>query len=59
MTLVSRILSSHQTNSAGLQIADLTARPIGRHVLDSTQPNRAWDIIEPKLRRNPAGDVKG
>lgn len=53
------VFADKKTNSAGLQLADLTARPIGRHVLDPTQPNRAWDIIEPKLRRGPGGQVKG
>lgn len=53
------VFADKKTNSAGLQLADLTARPIGRHVLDPEQPNRAWDIIEPKLRRNAAGIVKG
>lgn len=36
-------------NSAGLQLADLIARPIGLRVLRPTQPNRAFAIIEPKL----------
>ncbi|MDF1585244.1 DUF3800 domain-containing protein [Marinimicrococcus flavescens] len=53
------VSADKKTNSAGLQLADLTARPIGRHVLDPAQPNRAWDIIEPKLRRSPAGEVRG
>lgn len=53
------IFADKKTNSAGLQLADLTARPIGRHVLDPAQPNRAWDIIEPKLRRSPAGVLRG
>ncbi len=53
------IFADKKTNSAGLQLADLTARPIGRHVLDPAQPNRAWEIIEPKLRRSPAGVVRG
>ena len=53
------IFADKKTNSAGLQLADLTARPIGRHVLEPAQPNRAWDIIEPKLRRSPAGVVRG
>lgn len=38
-----------KANSAGLQIADLTARPIGIKTLRSDQPNRAFDIIEGKL----------
>ena len=53
------VFADKKTNSAGLQLADLTARPIGRHVLDPAQPNRAWDIIEPKLRRSTAGAVRG
>ena len=51
------IFADKRTNSAELQMADLTARPIGRHVLDPSQPNRAWDIIEPKLYRGPTNDV--
>jgi hypothetical protein len=53
------VIADKKINSAGLQLADLTARPIGRHVMDVIQPNRAWDIIEPKLRRNPQGRVNG
>lgn len=53
------VFADKKTNSAGLQLADLTARPIGRHVLDPAQPNRAWNIIEPKLRRSQTGMVKG
>ena len=37
-------------NSTGLQLADLTARPMGLKVLRPTQENRAFDIIAPKLR---------
>jgi hypothetical protein len=46
-------------NVPGLQLADLVARPIGRHVLDPAQPNRAYDVIERKLRRSPSGKVNG
>ena len=48
-----------KANLPGLQIADLVARPIGRHVLNPDQPNRAYDIIEPKLRRGTDGQVLG
>jgi hypothetical protein len=37
-------------NSSGLQLADLTARPIGLSQLRPDQPNRAFEIIRPKLR---------
>ncbi len=44
-------------NSAGLQLADLVARPTGIHHLRPSQPNRAFEIIHGKLRRNPQGIV--
>lgn len=53
------IFVDKKANSSGLQIADLTARPIGRHAINPDQPNRAWEIIESKLRRSPAGNVNG
>src|ERR1700674_165166 len=40
-------------NSTGLQLADLVAHPIGRHVIKPDQPNRAYTILEPKFRRGP------
>lgn len=40
-----------RSNSSGLQLADLFARPIGLRVLRPTQPNRAFDLIRPKLAR--------
>lgn len=46
-------------NVPGLQLADLVARPIGRHVLDPAQPNRAYDVIEKKFRRSPGGKLEG
>jgi len=48
-----------KANLPGLQIADLVARPIGRHVLNPTQENRAYAILEPKLRRGPGGKIHG
>lgn len=54
------VLSSKKGNSTGLQLADLVARPIGLRVLRPDQPNRAWDLLEPKIRRNPAtGSIAG
>jgi hypothetical protein len=42
-------------NSTGLQLADLVAHPIGRHMIDLGQLNRAYDILEPKFQRGPTG----
>ena len=46
-------------NSSGLQLADLVAHPIGRHAINPSQPNRAYDIVEPKFRRGPKGQIDG
>jgi len=46
-------------NSAGLQLADLVARPVGVHVLRPTQPNRAYDVIKTKWYSSPYGEVQG
>ena len=48
-----------RANSSGLQIADLLARPIGLKVLRPDQPNRAYDVIQAKFRRSPAGEPRG
>ncbi len=48
-----------KANLPGLQLADLVARPIGRHILNPNQPNRAYDIIEPKIRRGPNNQIHG
>ncbi|TDW42492.1 uncharacterized protein DUF3800 [Curtobacterium sp. PhB42] len=52
-------IASKQTNSAGLQIADLVARPIGTTLLKPEQPNRAWDRILERMPKSPSGSVKG
>lgn len=46
-------------NSAGLQVADLLAHPIARHIIAPEQLNRAYAIVEPKFRRSAAGKVAG
>ena len=53
------VFADKQVNSAGLQLADLTARPIGRYVMDPEQPNRAWEIIRQKLFRSRTGSFDG
>lgn len=46
-------------NSAGLQVADLLAHPIARHVIDPSQHNRAYAVVEPKFRRSALGRIEG
>ena len=53
------VFADKRINSAGLQLADLTARPIGRHVMDPAQPNRAWEFILQKFYRSRAGNIDG
>lgn len=53
------VFADKRVNSSGLQLADLTARPIGRHFLDPEQPNRAWEVVEPKFRRSSSGQIEG
>lgn len=43
------VIADKKTNSVGLQIADIAARPIGLSVLRPNQPNRAFEILEKKL----------
>ena len=53
------IMIDKKAHSTGLQIADLTARPIGIKTLRPHQPNRAYDVIMRKFRKSPAGEIKG
>ena len=43
------VFTPKSANSSGLQLADLTARPIGLSYWRPNQSNRAFKIIEPKL----------
>lgn len=53
------IMIPKSSNSTGLQLTDLMARPVALHHLRPDQPNRAFEIIEPKLRRSPSGTTEG
>lgn len=43
------VFAHKQSNSSGLQLADLVARPIGMSVIRPEQPNRAFELLKPKL----------
>ena len=43
------IFANKKVNSCGLQIADLVAHPIGRHVINPEQENRSFKILEQKI----------
>lgn len=42
-------MAAKTSNSAGLQLADLVARPIGRYVLKPEQPNQAFGVLRRKF----------
>ncbi len=43
------VFADKRSNSCGLQLADLVARPVGRYLLNNTQENRAYEILEKKF----------
>jgi hypothetical protein len=53
------VMADKKSISTGLQLADLVARPIGLQVLRPGQPNRAFEVLAPKIRRRPSGKVDG
>ena len=53
------VMANKMSNSAGLQLADLIARPIGISVLKPDQENRAYEIIKGKFHKNGYGKIDG
>ena len=53
------IIADKRTNSEGLQLADITARPIGLYVLRPGQANRALDVIHKKFFDGEYGHIAG
>lgn len=43
------VFADKKTNSSGLQLADLVARPVGLSVLRPDQENRAFDVLKRKF----------
>lgn len=52
-------IADKRTNSEGMQLADLTARPIGLSVLRPEQPNRAMEVLVTKFYRDGRGKELG
>jgi hypothetical protein len=52
-------MAGKQSNCAGLQLADLIARPIGLKILRPTQPNRGFDIVRKKFISDSNGNYMG
>lgn len=53
------VFAHKQINSNGLQLADLTARPIGQFVTKPYQINRTYEILKEKFRKGYDGDLFG
>ena len=53
------MFATKQTDCAGIQLADMIARPVGLYVLRPKQANRTYEIIEKKFHRNAAGKIEG
>lgn len=53
------VFADKKSNSVGLQLADLVARPVGLKILRPEQANRAYEILETKFYRNDAGHHNG
>ncbi|HSX04675.1 MAG TPA: DUF3800 domain-containing protein [Rhabdochlamydiaceae bacterium] len=49
--------ANKQTNIIGLQIADLVAHPIGRHIMNPNQNNRSYEILKRKLWKWPKEEL--
>ena len=53
------VLADKRSNSAGLQLADLVARPVGLHVLRPGQENRAFEVLKRKFYCSGGRDKVG
>lgn len=53
------VIADKKTNSEGLQLADLTARPIGLSILRPEQSNRAITVLAQKFYQDGAGQKEG
>ncbi|MBK8092971.1 MAG: DUF3800 domain-containing protein [Verrucomicrobiaceae bacterium] len=53
------VMADKRTNSEGLQIADMVARPVALSVLRPDQPNRAMTILQHKFWQGSDGQVAG
>jgi Protein of unknown function (DUF3800) len=52
------VFANKKSNSTGLQLADLVARPVGLNLLKPQQGNRAFEAIKPKFYREVSGTIK-
>jgi len=53
------VFADKKSNSAGLQLADLFAHPVGMSVWKPAQKNRAFEVLKAKFDRDPNGEIRG
>ena len=53
------VFADKKSNSGGLQLADLVARPVGLSVMRPEQANRAYQVLEKKFDRDDSGRIDG
>ena len=53
------VFADKTSNSCGLQLADLVARPVGLSVLRPDQTNRAYEVVKGKFDRDDKGKFEG
>ena len=53
------IFADKRSNSTGLQLSDLIARPVGLSILRPEQPNRAYDHIKEKFVKDRYDRIQG
>lgn len=58
--LISKLsFQSKRDNINGLQIADLCAYPLARHILNPKEPYIPFDLIDEKIYRSDSGQITG
>lgn len=58
-TRLDLIFADKKVSSAGLQIADLCARPLAMQVVKPDQPGRAFEVVRSKIARHPVSGATG
>jgi len=53
------VFADKKSNSAGLQLADLFAHPVGMSVWKPAQGNRASEVLKAKFDRDTSGEIRG
>ena len=51
--------AAKEENITGLQVADLAAYPIARHVETNDENRKDWKAIFPRIRKGPSGKIDG